>query len=88
MDQVTFEERLRFMFGISGYVMFTVDKVVGAIVKQVCSHLAFSLFLSFAVVIDEDWIDPSYYYGCEESGFDDPFAEGTTDGECEYAISD
>lgn len=35
IDQNTFEENLRFMFGAKGYLMFTVDKVIAALVKQV-----------------------------------------------------
>jgi paired amphipathic helix protein Sin3a len=35
MDQNTFEENLRFMFGTKGYLMFTVDKVIAALIKQV-----------------------------------------------------
>lgn len=35
MDQNTFEENLRFMFGTKGYFMFTVDKVIAALIKQV-----------------------------------------------------
>lgn len=36
IDQNTFEENSRFMFGAKGYLMFTVDKVIAALVKQVC----------------------------------------------------
>lgn len=35
MDQNMFEECVRFMFGIEGYVVFTIDKVLGALVKCV-----------------------------------------------------
>lgn len=35
LEPLAFEENLRFMFGTRAYVMFTVDKVVAAIVKQV-----------------------------------------------------
>lgn len=34
IDQPTYEETLRLMFGNKAYTMFTVDRVVGAIVKQ------------------------------------------------------
>ncbi|KAG8818871.1 Transcriptional regulatory protein sin3 [Serendipita sp. 401] len=40
MDQNTFEENLRFMFGTKGYLLFTVDKVIAALIKQV--HIAMS----------------------------------------------
>lgn len=40
MDQNTFEENLRFMFGTKGYLMFTVDKVIAALIKQI--HAAIS----------------------------------------------
>ena len=36
-DAATYEETLRLMFGTKAYIMFTLDRVVGAIVKQV-SH--------------------------------------------------
>ena len=35
MDQNTFEENLRFMFGTKGYLLFTIDKVIAALIKQV-----------------------------------------------------
>lgn len=39
LDQSTFEENLRFMFGTKAYLMFTVDKVIAALIKQVsCSQ--------------------------------------------------
>jgi paired amphipathic helix protein Sin3a len=34
IDAPTYEETLRLMFGNKAYIMFTVDRVVGAIVKQ------------------------------------------------------
>ncbi|KAG8924574.1 Transcriptional regulatory protein sin3 [Tulasnella sp. 418] len=40
MDQGTFEDHLRFMYGIKAYPLFTIDKVVGSIIKQVQSVLA------------------------------------------------
>ncbi|KAH7104880.1 hypothetical protein BKA62DRAFT_690990 [Auriculariales sp. MPI-PUGE-AT-0066] len=39
LEPLAFEENLRFMFGTQAYVMFTVDKVVGAIVKQLQTAL-------------------------------------------------
>ncbi|WVQ97064.1 hypothetical protein IAU59_004174 [Kwoniella sp. CBS 9459] len=35
VDNMTFEETLRLMFGTKAYIMFTVDRVIAAIVKQV-----------------------------------------------------
>ncbi|CAD6885821.1 unnamed protein product [Tilletia laevis] len=35
IDQGVFEESVRFMYGIDGYISFTLDKVVGALVKSV-----------------------------------------------------
>ncbi|KEI38647.1 uncharacterized protein L969DRAFT_94848 [Mixia osmundae IAM 14324] len=35
IDQSTFEESLRYMWGIKAYLLFTVDKVVSGIIKQV-----------------------------------------------------
>ncbi|KAK0537010.1 hypothetical protein OC842_001779 [Tilletia horrida] len=37
IDQGVFEESVRFMYGIDGYISFTLDKVVGALVKSVQS---------------------------------------------------
>lgn len=36
IDAPTYEETLRVMFGTKAYVMFTLDKVVAAIIKLVC----------------------------------------------------
>lgn len=46
VDQATFEESLRYMYGINGYVAFTLDKVIGALVKTV-SVLALSICVRF-----------------------------------------
>lgn len=35
IDQATFEESIRYMYGIEGYLVFTLDKVIGALVKVV-----------------------------------------------------
>ncbi|KAL9934845.1 hypothetical protein V8E36_006620 [Tilletia maclaganii] len=35
IDAGTYEESVRFMYGIDGYISFTLDKVVGALVKSV-----------------------------------------------------
>ncbi|KAK0548054.1 hypothetical protein OC846_004628 [Tilletia horrida] len=37
IDQGVFEESVRFMYGIDGYIAFTLDKVVGGLVKSVQS---------------------------------------------------
>ena len=40
VDVATYEETLRLMFGTKAYIMFTLDRVVAAIVKQVnCSFV-------------------------------------------------
>jgi paired amphipathic helix protein Sin3a len=39
MEQSIFEDNLRFMFGIKAYLLFTVDKVVAAIIKQVRKNI-------------------------------------------------
>lgn len=44
IDQATFEDTARYMFGMKAYNVFTVDKVVGAIIKQ-ASFIAFLFFL-------------------------------------------
>lgn len=38
IDQNSFEEQLRFMFGTKAYLLFTVDKVISALIKQVCAQ--------------------------------------------------
>jgi paired amphipathic helix protein Sin3a len=35
IDQATFEDTVRFMFGMKAYNVFTLDKVIGALIKQV-----------------------------------------------------
>jgi histone deacetylase complex regulatory component SIN3 len=40
IDQNTFEEQLRFMFGTKAYLLFTVDKVISALIKQVCAQMS------------------------------------------------
>lgn len=43
IDQSSFEEAARFMFDIHAYPIFTVDKVIGSLVKAVCGGLLFVL---------------------------------------------
>lgn len=40
VDMATYEETLRLMFGTKAYTMFTLDRVVAAIVKQVSGLLS------------------------------------------------
>lgn len=35
IDQATFEDTARYMFGMKAYNVFTLDKVIGALIKQV-----------------------------------------------------
>ncbi|GAC71740.1 gluconate kinase [Moesziomyces antarcticus T-34] len=35
VDQATYEESVRYMYGIEGYIVFTLDKVIGALIKVV-----------------------------------------------------
>jgi paired amphipathic helix protein Sin3a len=35
MESSSFEESVRYVFGINAYIMFTIDKVVQALIKQV-----------------------------------------------------
>ena len=44
VDINTYEETLRLMFGTKAYIMFTLDRVVAAIVKQVCTGISFMDF--------------------------------------------
>lgn len=34
LDSNTFEESVRYMYGIEGYIVFTIDKIVGALIKS------------------------------------------------------
>ena len=40
IDQNTFEEQLRFMFGTKAYLLFTLDKVISALIKQVGAQMS------------------------------------------------
>lgn len=42
-DQQAYEEGVRYIFGIEAYTMFTVDKVIQALIKQVSSIFSFLL---------------------------------------------
>jgi paired amphipathic helix protein Sin3a len=57
IDQNTFEENLRFMFGTKAYLMFTVDKVIAALIKQVRIFVA-----AFLRAVDEN-LDSYGYHG-------------------------
>ncbi|KAL5494648.1 hypothetical protein ACEPAI_109 [Sanghuangporus weigelae] len=35
LDQATFEENMRFLFGTKAYIVFTLDKLIAALIKQV-----------------------------------------------------
>lgn len=68
IDQGTFEDQLRFMFGIRAYTLFTIDKVVASVIKQVCSHPFYYLFLFLVVMLMVGFggIGSSCVIGCEE----------------------
>ena len=38
IDQATFEENARYIFGIDAYITFTIDKVLHFFIKQVCDR--------------------------------------------------
>lgn len=38
LDATAYEELLRVMFGTKAYIMFTIDRVIAAIIKQVSSE--------------------------------------------------
>lgn len=46
VDVATYEETMRVMFGTKAYIMFTLDRVVAAIVKQVSGMEVVCLFQS------------------------------------------
>lgn len=37
IEQQTFEECCRYIFGTEAYILFTIDKLVSALIKQVCT---------------------------------------------------
>jgi paired amphipathic helix protein Sin3a len=43
VDQSTFEESLRYMWGVKAFPIFTVDKVIASMIKHVRSIFFFSL---------------------------------------------
>lgn len=48
METAEFEDNLRFMYDIRAYIMFTLDKLVAATVKQVSSFSFFMLAVRYA----------------------------------------
>lgn len=50
IDQQTFEESVRFIFGADAYVLFTIDKLVLSLVRHV-------RMMSFCMITDTDIIE-------------------------------
>jgi paired amphipathic helix protein Sin3a len=48
IDQAMFEDTVRFMFGMKAYNVFTLDKVIGALIKQVRLTLVQAVCLAYA----------------------------------------
>jgi paired amphipathic helix protein Sin3a len=38
IDIAAFEEGVRYIFGIDAYIMFTIDRVIHSLIKQVHTH--------------------------------------------------
>lgn len=75
IDQATFEDTARYMFGMKAYNVFTIDKVVGAIIKQVslslmtfdCSYYLFPCFPDlFECRLFIPSLDPTDPFGQQE----------------------
>lgn len=54
IDQNMFEESVRFMFGIEGYVVFTIDKVLGGLVKMAQSIINDNKCTELQTLLDQD----------------------------------
>lgn len=79
MDQNTFEENLRFMFGTKGYLLFTIDKVIAALIKQVRT-LVEGTNGSLTILIDSHGDHRFTYRGADESA-----KERASSGRADYA---
>lgn len=51
IEQHAFEDQMRFMFGLEAYKVFTIDKLVGAIIKQVsgCAYARIQILILYKV---------------------------------------
>lgn len=54
LDSNTFEESLRYMFGIEAYLVFTLDKVVGALIKAAQAIMSDSKCQELQRLMEED----------------------------------
>ncbi|UZJ52825.1 hypothetical protein CBS101457_002145 [Exobasidium rhododendri] len=54
LDSNTFEESIRYMFGIDGYLVFTLDKVVGALIKAAQVIMTDSKCQELQTLMEED----------------------------------
>ncbi|PWN24601.1 hypothetical protein BDZ90DRAFT_234873 [Jaminaea rosea] len=54
IDQNMYEESIRFMFGIEGFVVFTIDKVLGGLVKATQSIINDSKCAELQALLDRD----------------------------------
>ncbi|KAN0061779.1 hypothetical protein ACQY0O_005772 [Thecaphora frezii] len=59
IDQATFEESVRYMYGIEGYIVFTLDKVIGALVKTVQALTTDSKCQELQSILERDRADPN-----------------------------
>jgi len=59
LDQATFEDILRYMFGIKAYQMFTVDKLIAAILKQAYTILLDAKTLDMWMLLQRERDNPS-----------------------------
>lgn len=57
VDQNMFEECVRFMFGIEGYVVFTIDKVIGGLVKMAQTIINDSKCSDLQALLQKDRIE-------------------------------
>ncbi|KAF8574590.1 hypothetical protein K439DRAFT_1649744 [Ramaria rubella] len=59
IDQPTFEDTVRFMFGMKAYNVFTLDKVIGALIKQVQMILSDSKNKELVQLLQRERENPS-----------------------------
>ncbi|KIJ29114.1 hypothetical protein M422DRAFT_54338 [Sphaerobolus stellatus SS14] len=60
IDQATFEDTARYMFGMKAYNVFTLDKVIGALIKQVQIILADSKNKELVQLLQRERENPSF----------------------------
>ncbi|EJC98663.1 uncharacterized protein FOMMEDRAFT_161494 [Fomitiporia mediterranea MF3/22] len=58
LDQASFEENMRFLFGTKAYIVFTLDKLIAALIKQVRNVRMFH-FIIHAAILPAHFVFPN-----------------------------